>query len=206
VIHSVLGGHLSFARLTVENKLGGFRKCACEDCTSLNWSLQKIVTQSVIGGHLLGARLTVENKLGGFQKCACDDFTLLNWSFAEYRDTLRIRRPFSTRTSNFQETLGGCACEDCTSLNWSFVENRDTLRIRRSFTTHTSDCWEKLSGFQKCACEDFTSLNWLWYLVENRDTLRIGSRVWFTKRASDYREKSPWFLIQFHISLGRWGG
>jgi len=63
------------------------------------------------------------------------------------------------------------------------------LRIRKSFTTRTSNCWEKLSGFQKCACEDFTSLNWLWYLVENSDTLRIGSSVWFTTRASDYREK-----------------
>ena len=135
----------------------------------LNWSLWKIVTNSVLGGHLLRARVTVENKLGDFQECACEDFTLLSWSFAENRDILRIRRSFSTRTSNFHERLGGfqeCTCEDCTWLNWSFVENRDTLRIRRSFTTRTSNCREKLSGFQKCACEDFTSLSWLWYLVE----------------------------------------
>jgi len=120
-----------------------------------------------------------------------------------------MKRSFSTHTSNCHKRLGGfqeCACEDCTSLNWSLVENRDTLRIRRSFTTRTSNCREKLGGFQECACENFTLLNWLWYLVENSDTFRIGSSVIFTTRASDYREKTPWFLIQFHISLGGWGG
>ena len=46
----------------------------------------------------------------------CCPMTIL----ADHRDTLRIRRSFTTRTSNCREKLGGiqkCACEDFTSPN-----------------------------------------------------------------------------------------
>jgi len=45
----------------------------------------------------------------------------------------------------------------------------------------------KLGGSQMCDCEGLTSLNW--NFVENHDTLRIRSSVWFTTRTSNCRKQ-----------------
>ena len=59
--HSVLGGHLLRARVTVEEKNSVVFTSALvrivPHCTDL---LQKIVTHSVLGGHFIRARVTAE--------------------------------------------------------------------------------------------------------------------------------------------------
>jgi len=143
------------------------------------------------------------NAIGGFQKCACEDCTSLNWSFVENRDTLRIRRSFTTRTSNCREQTRWFSRVRLWGLYFIeqiFAENRDTLRIRKSFITRTSNCREQTRWFSKVR-------SWGLYLVEqifveNRDKLRIKRS--FTSRTSNCREPTRWLskvrLWRFYLT------
>ena len=121
---------------------------------------------------------------------------LPHWTdiFVENRDTLRVRSSvwFTTRmlaTGKNSEVLKS-ACARVLPY-WTDIVQRiathsvlgvvcDVLRARVSAE-------KKLRGSQKCVCEGLTPPNW--YFVENRDTLRIRSSVWFTTRTSNYRDK-----------------
>ena len=128
VTHSVLGGHLQGARVTVEKELDGFQNCTREDFTLLNWSFAENCDTLRIRRSFSTHMSNFQERLGGFQECAYENCTSLNWSFVENRDTLRISRSFTTSASDCREKLSGfqkCACEDFTLLNWLLylVEN-----------------------------------------------------------------------------------
>ena len=75
--HSVLGSHLSRARVTVENELGGFQECACEDFTLLDWSFAENRDTLRIRKLFSMRTNNFQERLGDFQECrgACEDCT-----------------------------------------------------------------------------------------------------------------------------------
>ena len=105
--HSVLSGHLSRARVTVENKLGGFQECSREDCTLLDWSFTENRDTLHIRRLFSRARVTSKKDSVVFNSALVRNVPHWLGSFVKNRDTLRIRMSFSPRTSYYQKKLSG---------------------------------------------------------------------------------------------------
>ena len=85
------------------NAIGGFQKCACEDCTSLNWSFVENRDTLCIRKSFITRTSNCREQTPWFSKVRLWGLHLIEQIFVENRDKLRIKRSFTGRTSNCRE-------------------------------------------------------------------------------------------------------
>jgi len=125
------------------NAIGVFQNCACEDCTSLNWSFVENRDTLCIRRSSTTRTSNCREQTGLFSKVHLWGLYFIKQIFAENRDTLRIRKTFITRTSDCRQQSRWFSKVRLWGLylvEQIFVENRDKFRIRRSFTNRTNNC------------------------------------------------------------------